>query len=79
MVKTKALLCINTILGAWGWGTAFRDLFRIGDASFYLAQGVNPKIVCLAGHWKSLAYEAYIQAFEQIASRHMSNLATQPI
>ena len=49
MVKTKALLCINTILSAWGWGTTFGHSFRIGGASFFLAQGVNPKIVCLAG------------------------------
>jgi len=77
MVKTKALLHINMILDAWGWGTAFGHSFRIGGASFYLAQGVNPEIVRLAGHWKSLAYEAYIRAFEQITSRHMSNLATQ--
>jgi hypothetical protein len=77
MVKAKALLRINTILGAWGWGTAFGHSFRIGGASFYLAQGVNPEIVRLAGRWKSLAYEAYIRAFEQIASRHMSNMATQ--
>jgi hypothetical protein len=76
MVKAKALLRINTILGAWGWGTAFGHSFRIGGASFYLAQGVNPEIVRLAGRWKSLAYEAYIRAFEQVASRHMGNLAT---
>ena len=60
MVKTKALLRINTILNAWGWGTTFRHSFRIGGASFFFAQGVNPKIVCLAGQWKSLVYEAYI-------------------
>ena len=77
MVKTKALLRINTILNAWGWGTIFRHSFRIGGASFFLAQGVNPKIVCLAGQWKSLVYEAYIWAFEQITSRCMSNLTTQ--
>jgi hypothetical protein len=76
MVKAKALLCIDTILGAWRWGTAFGHSFRIGGASFYLAQGVNPEIVRLAGCWKSLAYEAYIRAFEQITSRHMGNLAT---
>jgi hypothetical protein len=68
---------VNAILGTWGWGTAFRHSFRIGGASFYLAQEVNPEIVRLAGRWKSLAYGAYIRAFEQIASRHMSNLATQ--
>ena len=77
MVKTKALLCINTILSTWGWGTAFRHLFRIGGALFFLTQGVNPEIVHLAGCWKSLAHEAYIRAFEQIASRHMSNLSAQ--
>jgi hypothetical protein len=48
------------ILSAWGWGTAFGHSFRIGGASFFLVQGVNPEIVCLAGRWKSLAYEAYI-------------------
>ncbi|KAF8240579.1 hypothetical protein L208DRAFT_1232447, partial [Tricholoma matsutake] len=77
MVKAKALLWVNTILSAWGWGTAFGHSFRIGGTSFFLAQGVNPEIVCPAGHWKSLAYEAYIQAFEQITSRHMSNLTTR--
>ena len=78
-VKTKALLRINAILSAWEWGTAFGHSFRIGGASFYLAQGVNPEIVRLAGRWKSLAYEAYIRAFEKIASRHMSNLSAQTI
>ncbi|KAJ7018794.1 hypothetical protein C8F04DRAFT_1149944 [Mycena alexandri] len=75
MVKTAALQRINAILGAWGWGTAFGHSFRIGGASFYLAKGVTPEIVRLAGRWKSLAYEAYIRAFEQIASRYMAGLA----
>ena len=79
MVKTKALLHINTILSTWEWGTAFGHSFRIAGASFYLAQGVSPEIICLAGHWRSLAYEAYIRAFEQIRSRHMSKLSTQTI
>jgi hypothetical protein len=74
MVKSKALSRINNILAAWGWGTAFGDSFRIGGASFFLAQGVNPEIVRLAGCWKPLAYEAYIRTFEQIASRHLGNL-----
>jgi hypothetical protein len=75
MVKSKALARINNILEALGWGTAFGHLFQIGGGSFFLAQGVNPEIVRLASHWKSLAYEAYIRAFEQITSRHMGNLA----
>lgn len=74
MVKTRAMERINSVLSAWGWGTAFGHSFRIGGASFYLAQKVDPEIVRLAGRWKSLAYEAYIRAFEQIASRHLSNL-----
>lgn len=75
MVKTKALSRINSILRSWGWGTAFGHSFRIGGASFFLAQGVNPEIVRLAGRWKSLAYEAYIRSFEQIASRHLGGLS----
>ncbi|KAJ7126511.1 hypothetical protein C8R43DRAFT_897631, partial [Mycena crocata] len=74
MVKSKALQRINAVLGAWGWGTAFGHSFRIGGASFYLAKGVNPEIVRLAGRWKSLAYEAYIRAFEQVAARHLGGL-----
>ena len=76
MVKAKAMDCINTILTAWGWGTSFGHSFCIGGASFYLAQGVSPEIVRIASRWKSLAYETYIQAFEQVASRHMENIAT---
>ena len=73
MVKTTALACINTILKAHGWGTAFGHSFRIGGASFYLAQKIDPEIIHLAGRWRSLAYEAYICAFEQVTSRHLDN------
>ncbi len=74
MVKSKALERINAILQAWGWGNAFGHSFRIGGASLYLARKVNPEIVRLAGRWRSLAYEAYIRAFEQVASQHLANL-----
>lgn len=74
MVKARALERINSILQAWGWGNAFGHSFRIGGASLYLARKVDPEIVRLAGRWKSLAYEAYIRAFEQIASQHMANV-----
>jgi hypothetical protein len=70
----KAMERINAIIAAWGWGNAFGHSFRIGGASFYLAQKVLPEIVRIAGHWKSLAYETYIQAFEQKASRYMGNV-----
>ena len=75
MVRDKALIRINMILQAWGWGTAFGHSFRIGGASFFLAQKINPEIVRIAGRWKSLAYETYIRAFELIANRHIGNLS----
>ncbi|KAG2135441.1 hypothetical protein DEU56DRAFT_712113, partial [Suillus clintonianus] len=66
MVKTRAIETVNSILSAWNWGTTFGHSFRIGGASFYLANKVDPEIVRIAGRWKSLAYETYIRAFEQI-------------
>ncbi|KAF8218929.1 hypothetical protein L208DRAFT_1345527 [Tricholoma matsutake] len=74
MVRDTALRRINSIIMSWGWGTMFGYSFRIGGASFYLAQGVSPEIVRIAGRWKSLACQAYIWVFELVASRHLSNL-----
>ncbi|KAJ3765382.1 hypothetical protein FB446DRAFT_655383, partial [Lentinula raphanica] len=67
MTKAKALGRIKEIL----WGTMFGHSFRIGGASYYLAQKIDPEIVRLTGRWKSMAYGTYIRAFEQIASRHI--------
>ncbi|KIJ55426.1 hypothetical protein M422DRAFT_151091, partial [Sphaerobolus stellatus SS14] len=64
----------NNVFLANGWGTTFGHSFRIGGASFFLAQKVNPEIVRLAGRWKLLTYEAYIRAFELTTSRHMGNM-----
>ncbi|KAF8230786.1 hypothetical protein L208DRAFT_1280111 [Tricholoma matsutake] len=77
MVKTTAINHINSILKAWDWGTTFGHSFRISGASFYLSQKVDPKIIRLAGHWRSLTYEAYIQAFKQVASRHFGGLLSR--
>jgi hypothetical protein len=60
MVKSTAINHINSILKAWGWGTTFCHSFRIGGASFYLSQKVDPEIIQITGRWRSLAYEAYI-------------------
>ena len=60
MVKSKAISHINSILNSLGWGTLFGHSFRIGGASFYLSQKVDPEIVRIAGRWCSLAYKAYI-------------------
>ncbi|KIM74347.1 hypothetical protein PILCRDRAFT_92637 [Piloderma croceum F 1598] len=77
MVKAKAITHINSILSAHSWGTAFGHSFQIGGASFYLSQKVDPEIVHIAGCWWSLAYEAYIRAFEQVASCHLGGLLSQ--
>ncbi|KAF8981626.1 hypothetical protein BDQ17DRAFT_1256679 [Cyathus striatus] len=74
LVKNSALKFINDILQHQGFGTTFGHSFHIGGASFLLAQKVDPEIVRLAGCWRLLAYEAYIQAFELVASRHISGL-----
>ncbi|KAG1834524.1 hypothetical protein EV424DRAFT_1310211 [Suillus variegatus] len=76
MAKVRALERINSILIGHGWGTSFGHSFRIGGASFYLAKKVDPEIVRIAGRWKSLAYETYIRAFEQISSQHMANASS---
>lgn len=76
MIKDTALEKINSVIMSHGWGTMFGHSFRIGGASFYLAQGVNPEIVRIAGRWKSLAYQTYIRAFELVVSCHLSNLAS---
>lgn len=78
MAKSPALQRINTILSAWGWGTAFGHSFRIGGASFYLARKVNPEVVRIAGRWRSLAYEVYIRAFEQVVTQHLGNAVHGP-
>ncbi|KIJ57151.1 hypothetical protein M422DRAFT_150123 [Sphaerobolus stellatus SS14] len=68
MVKQTAIKFINGILTGWGWGTSFGHSFRIGSASYFLTQKVDPEIIHIAGRWKSLAYETYIHAFELSAS-----------
>ncbi|KIO01883.1 hypothetical protein M404DRAFT_149050, partial [Pisolithus tinctorius Marx 270] len=60
MVKTHAMEHINSILSAWGWGNHFGHSFHISGASFFLAKRVDPEIIHIAGHWKSLAYQVYI-------------------
>ncbi|KAF8230957.1 hypothetical protein L208DRAFT_1279344, partial [Tricholoma matsutake] len=74
MVKIKAIHHINTILKSCGWGTTFGHSLRIGGASFYPSKKIDPKIICIAGCWRSLAYEVYICAFEQVASCHFGGL-----
>ncbi|KAF8960111.1 hypothetical protein BDZ97DRAFT_1666348, partial [Flammula alnicola] len=62
MVCNAALSHINSILSAHGWGNAFGYSFHIGGASFYLTVGVDPEVICLHGHWKSLTYQALHQS-----------------
>lgn len=74
LTRSSALKKINEVLTAAGFEDTFGHSARIGGASFYLAKGVAPEIVRLHGRWKSLAYQTYIRAFEQVASLHLSNL-----
>lgn len=67
---------INNILVRRGWGIRSGHSFRIGGASFYLAQGVSTDIVPITGpSWHSVAYEVYIRSFEQVSSRHLADIA----
>ncbi|KAI0732584.1 hypothetical protein C8Q72DRAFT_743636, partial [Fomitopsis betulina] len=52
---------INRHFSALGYGTTFGHSFRIGGASFYLSQKVDPEIVRIMGCWRSLAYQVYIR------------------
>ncbi len=74
MVRSAAIDYINKILTSGGSGTTFGHSFRIGGAAFFLGQGVSPEIVRIGGRWKSLAYETYIRAFEQVINTHTAGL-----
>ena len=77
LVKKAAMERINEILEHKGWTSTFGHSFRIGGASYYLAQKVEPEVVRIAGRWRSLAYETYIRGFEQVVSRHLANVGQQ--
>jgi len=74
MAKPRIMERINGILDANNVPRTFGHSFRIGGASFYMANKVDPEIVRIAGRWRSLAYETYIRSFEQVISRHLENL-----
>lgn len=74
LTRSATLARINNVLGTRGWGSTFGHSFRIGGASFYMAKGVNPEIIRIVGRWRSLAYELYIRAFEQVVGHHVGNL-----
>jgi len=73
MAKPRFLERFNAILIANGAPRIYGHSFRIGGASFYMASGVDPKVVRMAGRWRSLAYETYIRSFEQVVSLHLTD------
>ena len=77
LVKKAAMERVNEVLEQHGWDATFGHSFRIGGASYFLAQKVDPEVVRIAGRWKSLAYETYIRGFEQVVSKHLAHIATQ--
>ena len=68
MVRPRILEKISSILAVDGTPRTFGHSFRIDGASFYMANKIDPEIVCMAGRWRSLAYETYIRSFEQVIS-----------
>jgi hypothetical protein len=78
MICDTALQKIREVLAAFGYTSMYGHSFRIGGASHLLAQGISPEIVRLLGRWRSLAYETYIRAFEQVLSRHLGGGAPLP-
>ena len=75
MTRDAALRTLNGRLLNLGFGTTFGHSFRIGGASFLLAQGAIPEVVRMMGRWRSLAYELYVRAFERVVSHHTANIA----
>ena len=74
MTKSAFLDRFNTILDSKKLPRVYGHSFRIGGASHYLANGVNPEIIRIDGRWRSLSYEAYIRSFELTLSHHLGNL-----
>ena len=77
LVKKAAMERVNAVLEQHGWDATFDRSFRIGGASYFLAQKVDPEVVRIAGRWKLLAYETYIRGFEQVVSKHLAHMATR--
>ena len=78
MAKPRFMERVNSILAGRGTQRIYSHSFRIGGASFYMANKVNPEVVRIAGRWRSLAYEVYIRSFEQVVSRHLAGLPDAP-
>jgi len=74
MAKPRIMERINGILDANRVPRTYGRPFRIGGASFYMANKVDPEIVRIAGRWRSIVYKTYIWSFEQVISRHLENL-----
>ena len=49
MLKVAAMNKINSVLSNLGWGNSFGHSFRIGSASFYMAKGVETKVIRIHG------------------------------
>ena len=74
ITKKSAMERVNEILEQKGWNSTFGHSFRIGGASYYLAKGVNPDILRVAGRWKSNAFEVYLRSFEHTVTTHMGDV-----
>ena len=76
LVKKATMDRVNEVLTRAGSSSTFGHSFRIGGASGYPAQKVDPEMVRIAGQWKSLAYEVHIRSLEQVISKHLAYMNT---
>ena len=75
LTKSAFLNRLQSVWEAAGIVGLFGHSFRIGGASFFLAKGVSVEMVRLLGRWRSIAFELYLRAFEEIAPQHLQNVA----
>ncbi|KAF9781537.1 hypothetical protein BJ322DRAFT_1010595 [Thelephora terrestris] len=74
MAKPRFLERVNSILTSSNSIRIFGHSFRIGGASYYMANNIDTEIVRIAGRWRSLSYQTYIRGFEQVVSRRFAGL-----
>lgn len=74
MAKPRFMERVNGILTSNNSDRIFGHSFRIGGASYYMANKIDTEVVRIAGRWRSLAYQTYVRGVEQAISRRFADL-----
>ena len=74
MTKTRFTERVNGILTANSSQRIYGHSFRIGGASYYMANKIDTEVVRIAGRWQSMSYQVYIRNVEQVISRRFADL-----